>query len=66
MLVSVGAEFQRDRVLLVRENPVQWMYEKSRARVGKVGKLEKERKGREEEFRPLEEDRTRRRGGKKF
>lgn len=66
MLVSVGAEFQRDRVLLVRENPVQWMYEKSRARVGKVGKLEKERKGREEEFRPPEEDRTRRRGGKKF
>lgn len=44
MLVSVRAEFHRDRVLLVRENPVQWMYEKRRTRGQRLERLEKERK----------------------
>lgn len=44
MLVSVRAEFHRDRVLLVRENPVQWMYEKSRTRGRRLKRLEGKRK----------------------
>lgn len=44
MLVSVRAEFHRDRVLLVRENPVQWMYEKSRTRGRRLESLEGKRK----------------------